>query len=92
MEEKRTLTAEDFRFVNRHPKAEIDENYASQSYGRDVLARLCANKGAIIGLVLILSLIHIWRSAARKLGPWSHPGRAGPIKSPYYMPKQVTSQ
>lgn len=54
MEEKRTLTAEDFRFVNRHPKAEIDENYASQSYGRDVLARLCANKGAIIGLVLII--------------------------------------
>ena len=54
MEEKRTLTAEDFRFVNRHPKAEIDENYARQSYGRDVLARLCANKGAIIGLVLIV--------------------------------------
>ena len=54
MEEKRTLTAEDFRFVNRHPKAEIDENYASQSYGRDVLARLCANKGAIIGFVLIV--------------------------------------
>ncbi len=54
MEEKRTLTAEDFRFVNRHPKAEIDENYASYSYGRDVLARLCANKGAIIGLVLII--------------------------------------
>lgn len=54
MEEKRTLTAEDFRFVNRHPKAEIDENYTSQSYGRDVLARLCANKGAIIGLVLIV--------------------------------------
>jgi len=54
VEEKRTLTAEDFRFVNRHPKAEIDKNPASQSYGRDVLARLCANKGAIIGFVLIV--------------------------------------
>lgn len=50
---QKILRQKDFAFVNRTPKAEIDENYSSQSYGRDVLARLCANKGAVIGLVLI---------------------------------------
>ena len=54
MEENRTLTGEVFRVVNGDAKTEWDENYASQSYGGDVRARLCANKGAIIGFVLIV--------------------------------------
>ena len=57
MEAQKTLTEKDFKFVNQVPCAEIDENYASQSYRRDVLARLCANKGAVIGMVLIVIVV-----------------------------------
>ncbi len=45
---------DDFNLVGKDKISQVDANYASQSYWKDVLHRFLKNKGAIIGLVSIL--------------------------------------
>lgn len=52
-----TLTAfepSDFELANHDGRADNDQAYSRQSYGRDAFNRFKANKGAVAGLVMII--------------------------------------
>jgi oligopeptide transport system permease protein len=44
----------DFELIGEGNLAEVDNNYASQPYWKDVLSRFVKNRGAIIGLICII--------------------------------------
>ena len=49
-----TFQEDDFRLKNDTAGVNIDSNFASQSYWKDVYKRFISNKGALVALVLIV--------------------------------------
>ncbi|TFE31513.1 oligopeptide ABC transporter permease [Cohnella luojiensis] len=49
-----TFDPGDFEFADNSERVQIDRNYTSQSYWKDAFIRFKSNKGAIVGLVIIL--------------------------------------
>ena len=49
-----TPVASDFVLKNEDGQLELDSNFASQSFWKDVYARFVHNRGAVLGLLLIL--------------------------------------
>ncbi|WP_338552187.1 oligopeptide ABC transporter permease [Paenibacillus sp. KS-LC4] len=50
-----SITGGDFELAgNSERRVQIDHTYTSQSYGRDAFLRFKANKGAVVGLVIII--------------------------------------
>ena len=52
-----TFQPDDFQWRTDTASVHIDSNFASQSYWKDALVRFVRNKGAIIGLFLIIVII-----------------------------------
>lgn len=48
---------QDFELAGNDHENYIDENYASQSYWKDILSRFIKNKGALVGLVFIALIV-----------------------------------
>ncbi len=48
---------QDFELAGNDHENYIDENYASQSYWKDILSRFKKNKGALVGLVFIALIV-----------------------------------
>jgi oligopeptide transport system permease protein len=48
---------QDFELAGNDHENFIDENYASQSYWKDILSRFKKNKGALVGLVFIALIV-----------------------------------
>lgn len=57
MEEKIEYLPNDFKLATGDHKGEAEKAYVNQSYWQDVFRRFCANKGALIGLVLIVFIL-----------------------------------
>ncbi|MGG4143443.1 oligopeptide ABC transporter permease [Paenibacillus algorifonticola] len=49
-----SYTGGDFELAGNSERVQIDHTYTSQSYGRDAFLRFKANKGAVMGLVIII--------------------------------------
>ena len=57
MEEKIEYLPNDFKLATGDHRGEAEKAYVNQSYWQDVFRRFCANKGALIGLVLIVLIL-----------------------------------
>lgn len=49
-----TFDRNDFELADNSERVQIDHNYISQSYWKDAFIRFKSNKGAVIGLIIIL--------------------------------------
>ncbi|MCL6459373.1 MAG: ABC transporter permease [Gorillibacterium sp.] len=49
-----TFELHDFELADNSERAQTDHNYSSQSYWKDAFKRFKTNKGAVIGLIIIL--------------------------------------
>ena len=66
-----TFQSDDFQLKNDTVGVNIDSNFASQSYWKDVYKRFVSNKGALVALVLIV-IITFFAIVGPGMNPYSY--------------------